>query len=867
MDVTTFNTQSDATAAAPLHHRAGQTPASGLITCQELDAKHALSSLLSGDCVLPRITEQLSGNDRDDLLRHASSPEAATRVFIWQVGPRTPAQQNPLHSAFPSYFMNVSAAAATADGTQLASGISDGAEDKLRADAATLRRVRKYSALYSGEGRAAVDYSPAADRHHGATDARSGPPTRRPPRRGQKNDHVWSFMKSVRAAVRPITSAVALVVDVSGIDRYAQRTATEVDANLRVFAWRSATAWTQLFMRRRVVLRIHIGSWGGRAGAEGALGAGGEGEDATGSSIPAHSMRSRMEMSNYGSLSLVRVISFPPVVQLKEDTPTQPPSSVPASSSSRVAVSSFACSLPAVHSASLLLQEDAMARVREAKQAAAAFPRGWQYGTPRRAPPTPRVWLLSVLMDAIRLAARALLGTRRDEDDDDAVAAWSRVESISVNDGVTRTAAVAAARSFLDRVREELGPHQSFGESILPVALQQMLGRRTMHAHAQLVEAGVGVGEEEHINFFMQWEASLPAGTPMCLALAALPPPPSHHGVEATAADTAHQTSVVPDGLPVSLEETCSFDVVWLQLFIVGWAVWELERRAAQSTLVRYLATGLSGMMLLLVLLLWYVIRRLHGASPQLAVVAMALLLGGSTAMANGLLDVVRGINSMIAQLSESAASSAGGWRDGADSGNASSSTLNAFFVLGVGIFVLACAGSGIFLSWLVPPVVLLATTRWCVRALLLALWGLCVLRNTEATAVAALLWSLWCVVPLARIALWLSSPLLKGKSLVPLDGNPVEEVPPNARQACGYAAPLAVSSGSSGTVYAALRTPEARLKRYEEEGVEYTRRALEELATHLRANPGRYATRLRNPNGVQQWAGTADTETDEETE
>ncbi|CAM39675.1 conserved hypothetical protein [Leishmania braziliensis MHOM/BR/75/M2904] len=869
--------QSNGAASALLHHTAGRTRATGPPTCQELYAKRALSSslLLSGDCVLPRISKQLSGDRRDDLLRRASSAEAATRIFTWHIGPRTPAHQAPLQSIFPNYFMNLSTAAAaatTADGARLANDAGGGAQGLLRADAATARRIHNYNALYSDEGRMAAG-STSLGGYRSTAAARSGARGSNAHAGKSRGDasSLASLMDSACAAVQLITSAAAHVVEMSGLGHYAQCAATEVIANLRVFAWRSVTAWVQLFMRRRVVVRIHIGLWRG-ATPTAAPAPAGDGGDSSGSResamLPPRLMLSRMAMLTHGSLSLLRVVSFPPVAQLVPDTPL-PPSSPASNSSLQSAATSFVCSLPAVHAASLLLQEDAMARAREAQQAAAAAGEAaFSRRRPHRARPDPlpllrpRLWMLSVVRNAAHLAGRLLSGTSRAGD--------AAEGSISANDGVSRSAAVTAARGFVARVREELGPHQSFGESLLPIALQQMLGSRTLHTHTQLIEEA----EEDRVRFFVQWEASLQASTPMCLALAALPP--SSLDVEVVGAGIAAQSLAAADNLPVLLEEMCSLDTVWLQLLFVAWVVWQLERRVAQNLLVHHLVTGLSGILLLLLLLLWYVIRRLQGTSFHLAMITMALLLGGSTAVMDGLLDVVRNIHSIVVYLSESAAGGGHGWDGTEGSGDAndapSSSTFSALFALGGGALLLICVGSGILLNWLVPPAVLRATTFWCVRALLLTLWGLCVLRNAPATAVAALLWTLWQLRSLARIASCFTSPAESGKSRILISSEPLEKVPLDARQARGYVRPLAVSSwaatsDSNTTGYAGLLTSAARLKRYEEEGADCTRRALESLAAHLRANPGRYATRLRDPNGVQQWAGAASTETDEEAE
>ncbi|GET85551.1 hypothetical protein, conserved [Leishmania tarentolae] len=840
-------------ASAPLRRAAGATHAAGLLKCQELYAQSAASSslLLSGDCVLPRISKQLSGVRKDDLLQQASSPEAETRIFTWQIGPRTPKHQAPLQTAFSSYFMNVS-------------GAVGGVQGELQMESETAWRVHKYNALYAREGR-----STAGVRNGGQDGSAHA---------GERGDGTssWSFTNCVRAVVEPLVNVVAAFVDVSGLGSLARYTITEVIANLRVFSWCDVTAWSQLFMRRQVTLRIHIGSWSGSAAAAAAAASVAEEDDnrgGVGGSVAAHVMLSRMAMSTHGAVSLLRVISFPPVVQL---VPERPAATASAKSSAQTAATSLVCSLPAVQAASLLLQEDAMARRREAQQTAAAagvaaFPRGWRQRVRSGLPPNSEPWMVSIVRGVIGLVTRLLLGTSRE---DDAAAAWSRAASISPDDGVSRSAAVAATRGFLARVREELGPHQAFSESVLPMALQEMLGSRTMQTHAQLVENKVLVAGEPRKSFDMQWEASLPAAKPMCLALVALPP--SSFEMETTAGVLA-QSTAAGDHLPVSLEEVCSFDTVWLQLLIMAWVVWQLERHVAQNALVNRLVTGLSGILLLLLVLLWYAIRRLQGSSLQLIMLAMALLLGGSTVMMDGLLSIVQHLHYMIGALSEHASGSARGQWAGAEGGSdadgdASSSALSVFVVLGSGLLVIMCIGSGILLNWLVPPAVLRAITFSVVRGLLLMLWGLCATRNTEATAVALLLWALWRARSILRVTPSFSSPAELGKSVAFSVNDPLEEVPLDARQARGYVRPLAVSSwattsGRRSAGYASLNSSASRLKRYEEEGTECTRRALEELAAHLRANPGRYAMRLRDPNGVQCWAGTTSTETDEDAE
>lgn len=85
---------------------------------------------------------------------------------------------------------------------------------------------------------------------------------------------------------------------------------------------------------------------------------------------------------------------------------------------------------------------------------------------------------------------------------------------------------------------------------------------------------------------------------------------------------------------------------------------------------------------------------------------------------------------------------------------------------------------------------------------------------------------------------------------------DPESVLPAAARRSRAYVRPLAMEGQVMG---ATTMTRAGRLREYELSGAQHTRRALEELARHVREHPGRYAERLRDPNSLQRWAGAAE--------
>ncbi|KAK7195227.1 hypothetical protein NESM_000447800 [Novymonas esmeraldas] len=844
--------QADGDADAHTSHHVTQEdagPVSSLPTCVGLLARRAAdttssSSVPAGrsECVLQRVSATLGGGSRDALFESSASAEAGERVLLLQLGPRTTAHHAPLQRASHSFFANLSAVAGTA--------VADSPMD-----AATAQRIHAYEAVYD-QPRRGTTSTRAGDSEADGAAAAAAP--------AQSSSS--SILAVARAAVRPLTGAVQLLSTATGAAHVLDVATAELMANARVFSWWSAAAWGRLLMRRRIVLRLDITSSSSLPAADGTAAAyicdGVQEEEEV--DRPACMMVSRLAMATHASASLLRIVSFPPVAQLTAH-----------------AAPTYSCELSAVHGAAVVLREDVESRKRAAQQAAveaeaAAYPRGRAQRTrggatlsslllaQQQQQQQRQLWVVSLVRRVLLWTARRLRG-RRNVDEQHAVAdaAWARVSSISINDGVTRSAAVAAARAFVGRVREELGPHQNLAESVVPAALQQLLGRRVLDAHAYLAEetAADAKGRLQH-KFVLRWEASLPAATPTCIAVVAQP-------LSATSRAAAAAVTHAPP-LPITLEETCELDRVWLQVLLVLLVLWQLERRVAQSAIVRHLITGVLSLVLVSAFMAWYAVRRLQGSSPHLAILAAMLLIGGSTAVMGDLtqvgLDLAKWLVELVMDLLSDTTRGAGAAAaDDDDRDGSATASTRAVLVLGAGAAALLCVCAGLLVSWIIPAAVLRGATRWSVRAGLLLLWSVCVLRNSEATAMSALALVLWRRRrwrPLASRVL----PRLPPRASAPMrmqtvSAEPVDDVPPEARRARGYAAPLAVSA--DGSSYAALPTAEARIRRYEEDGAASTRRALEHLAQHLRDHPGRYATRLRDPNAVQRWAGAAESASD----
>ncbi|KPI85222.1 hypothetical protein ABL78_5730 [Leptomonas seymouri] len=801
------------------------------------------------ECRLLATSSDVLGGDRWQVFRRASTLGPATApstqehrlVAVWQLGPHTPATQPLLENTFHTYFMNLSSSSSLG-GPQLE--LEENAAPNSGSGAARqlARRLRAYSTLYT----------PRNVRHHSASGV---PVVRRHSMSSgdQVRDAHYSWVSgalgTAHAVLLSCWDAATLALHRLGALDHAQQLFQEAYHNARVHRWMRWTTWKHLYYTRQLVLRFPVGSYEDPRRLGTAAAAEEEGE-----------LLSRMHLATRSSLTLLRVISFPPVAHAA-------PHAV-----------HYRCALSAIPSASLVLQEEAMVQHRmQAKQqkgggGRASYAPTAQHSTPAitaAAPPSPmRRTLISYVLDLAMRLARRLFSTEKDSLDsrggssDGADSAGPASASCTRNAGSAAAhwspPAVYAARAFLQRVREELGPYQSSAVSSLPMGLQQLIGSRVIGTKTQLIEevqaaasaaisGGGGAADHERqwrTDAFMEWTATLPAGTPMCLALIALP-----------RSDGLLEASE----LHLRVEEALVFDQLWMLLLLSAFAALQLERRVAQSAVARHIVTGLTGTLLLCIAAVFYVLRELQRMSVGKLAVVAAVVLGGSTAALEGIFSVLWSYYNLDSLWASTSASHALSER----------ADLLALALLVVGLlFVL----NDFLFNLLVPAAYLSAVTRWSVRALLVLLWWMCLRRNAEATLTTVLLYVL-----LSK-ARWLPSCLLQRRltqretrrqphqhgQQPPTPScsdawrieDPLQDIPGYAQQARAYVRPFAVVDHGD---YDKLRTAESRFKKFEEDGANSTRRALEELAAHLRAHPGKYAMRLRDPNGVQRWAGTSD--------
>lgn len=862
----------------------------------------------------------------------ASRGADADVVAVWQVGPRTTAAQPVLANTFHTYFMNVSRDRFVGRTSVVDDCVDDDDETRRKAAASPAlkslaRRLRTYNALFAAhEGRQQQQQQQQQRRPHCQQTAS----TDNPPANSDRVEFplysvVPNVLQTAQAVFSPCWRVLVSLVDRLGARHYLHSRLVEAYANARGRAWLHWPAWKNVFATRQLTLRFPIGTYDSLFSSKGHYGAvdvrldGSDGEDD-------EPLRSRLDMATSSALSALRLVSFPPVAQAQHDD------------------IHYTCSLIAVSSAHSILQEErtAVQRAREtAEKAARVRDNGWNSGGAARYSPgtaaqrtgvrdtyassssSSRGTVVSYLLKATFQLLRWLFGESRDgvgdtgdyDVDDDPPASYfnggfaSSFPATHKNRAATAAAAtttrlrsspaVHAARAFLQRTREELGPFQSSAISSLPMSLQRLLGSRVLSTTTQLVESehhqtkdvekterdNEQPNPKQDVLFSLQWTATLPAGTPMCLGLVALP---DAEGIFYATTLPTNTTNVVMPGLFLHVEETCSFDHAWLLLFLAAYAVLQLERRVAQSVVARHLVTGLTGTLLLGVMALFYVLRELQRMSVGKLAVVAALIVGGSTAALEGVFSVlwsyyhldtlwVPGASSFAFRSGQSNKNYNNGRddNDNDDSGYTTSSgrgDLLLIAALGFGaVFLL----NDLLFNLLIPVVYLTAVTRWSVRVLLVFLWWLCLRYNAEATVLtiagyAVLLQVRWLIVPCGR-SRRRQNQQQKQQQRSQSSGTPStaaawtmeepqNELPAEARQPRAYVRPIAVGHSD----YARLPNREMRWKKYEEDGAACTRRALEELAAHLRANPGRYTMRLRDPNGVQRWAGTQEEEEEE---
>jgi hypothetical protein len=140
----------------------------------------------------------------------------------------------------------------------------------------------------------------------------------------------------------------------------------------------------------------------------------------------------------------------------------------------------------------------------------------------------------------------------------------------------------------------------------------------------------------------------------------------------------------------------------------------------------------------------------------------------------------------------------------------------------------------------------LLRATVLVVQALRLGILAALLMYNPEACIVGAT--GLVTALLAGRFALAIGTRI--GGLLFSSRNDPQENLPPQASVAVEYAKPVA--AGLHGT-------REQKMLQYQRDGEKQTRLALEQLAATIRANPAKYAAKVKNPNQLVRWAGESE--------
>lgn len=401
-----------------------------------------------------------------------------------------------------------------------------------------------------------------------------------------------------------------------------------------------------------------------------------------------------------------------------------------------------------------------------------------------------------------------------------------------------------AARMALDTVHEYLGPWQSVASPLVPEWWYVLTGARLLHAEQRLVAVRHEVVLEEASAAYhrlapkasMQkhrvvrqqevfvFEASLPAAQAVCLAV--LPVAPS-------SAEGSPAFSRTP---PVTITETMRVDWVWLCLFAVCVLLYLVQRYAQANPLVQGCMAAVYSLFLVAVLLTLYALKEIQRMTVGKLGVVVIVAVGGFTALTEALLSLLA-YAAQQQQLHD---------------------TVLPYLVFGVVAFGTV---SAVVMRVFVPVSYLQRGTSWGLSLMLGLTFAAAFRWNPEATLLATLFCATMRPSLVVKGILWASG----GNKLEAVNADkPRDDLPASARQEVGYTRPLAVEGLRYGATLArggvwgdedTVRT--AKMRQYARDGAVHTRQALESLAAHIRADPGRYAHRLRDANAVQLWAGS----------
>ncbi|RNF15951.1 uncharacterized protein Tco025E_05325 [Trypanosoma conorhini] len=369
------------------------------------------------------------------------------------------------------------------------------------------------------------------------------------------------------------------------------------------------------------------------------------------------------------------------------------------------------------------------------------------------------------------------------------------ISSTARNSGEASSGVLSSAELGTAYVFEELGPN---GRSSrwLPSWVAAWLGTRPMASTEALLR-----GTEGRHQF--AYEVELPVASPVCLRLAA-----------------AHA-----QGLSLHVEETLVFDIFWLKVMLLLCLIWFLQPWVEDVPAFQILLAGVGGIIVLVGFLLIFLFRKLQNMTLGKIGLLALVTMGGFSALAESLLSAYAAFIYSYFNYDENS---------------------DLIFHLTCVLLVIGLA-CGLFAKFFWASY-LFSLTRWTLRWTQFGVIACAAMQNREATLLFLVVAFAFYPPRLLRFILWCS----RSYELENRENEPQESFPGSARREVAYAPPLCVEGFIGGS---RALSSEEKLRLYDALGNEYTQRALAHLADAVKEDPRRYASRLKNPKEVMNWA------------
>ncbi|ESL11624.1 hypothetical protein TRSC58_00621 [Trypanosoma rangeli SC58] len=369
------------------------------------------------------------------------------------------------------------------------------------------------------------------------------------------------------------------------------------------------------------------------------------------------------------------------------------------------------------------------------------------------------------------------------------------ISSVARDNGEASSGILATAEGETMYVFEELGPN-SRNSLWLPSWVAAWLGTRPMASTETLLR-----GTEGRHQFV--YEVQLPVVTPVCLRLT-----------------TAHNKE-----LSLHIEEVLVFDTFWLKCILLLCLMWFLQPWVEDVPAFQVLLAGVGGLIVLVGFLLIFLFRKLQNMTLGKIGLLALVTMGGFSALAESLLSAYAAFLYAYFNYYDT-----------------SGLLFNPTCVLL--LIGLAC---GFFAKFFWSSY-LFSLTRWTLRWIQVGVITCAAMQNREATFLFLVMAFVFYPPRLFRFVLWCS----RSYGLENRENEPQESFPSFARREVAYAQPLCVEGFIGGSQ---VLSSEEKLRLYDALGNEYTQRALAHLADSVKEDPRRYASRLKNPKEVINWA------------